>query len=176
MQNLGKVVITMQITKMNLILNEDCSTKLIKEYSKEYTGLDNLDTPEKVADVMNKFFGLDKQAEEYLYLISMTAKCKPIGFFEVTHGTCNASMVGIREILIRALLSGAVNIIIAHNHPSGISEASEQDLLVTQRLSEASNLIGLQFVDHIIIGKDNYYSFHQNKMLSATQNNYLKTA
>lgn len=37
----------MQITKMNLILNEDCSTKLIKEYSKEYIGLDNLDTPEK---------------------------------------------------------------------------------------------------------------------------------
>lgn len=64
MQNLGKVVITMQITKMNLILNEDCSTKLIKEYSKEYIGLDNLDTPEKVADVMNKFFELDKQEEE----------------------------------------------------------------------------------------------------------------
>lgn len=65
---------------MNLILHEDCSTKLIKEYSKEYIGLDNLDTPEKVADVMNKFFELDKQAEEYLYLISMTVKCKPIVF------------------------------------------------------------------------------------------------
>lgn len=68
------------------------------------------------------------------------------------------------------------NIIIAHNHPSGISEASEQDLLVTQRLSEASNLIGLQFVDHIIIGKDNYYSFHQNNMLPETQNYSLKPA
>lgn len=111
-----------------------------------------------------------------MYLISMTVKCKLIGFFEVAHGTCNASMVGIREILIQALLSGAVNILIVHNHPSGISEASGQDLLVTQRLSEVSNLIGLQFVDHIIIGKDNYYSFHQNNMLSTIQNTYLRIA
>lgn len=161
---------------MNLILNEDCSTKLIKEYSKEYIGLNNLDTPEKVADVMNKFFELDKQTEEYLYLISMKVKCKPIGFFEIAHGIGNASMVGIKEILIQVLLTGAVNIIIVHNHPSGICEASEQDLLVTQRFSEASNLIGLQFLDHIIIGKDNYYRFYENRMLSATQNNYLKTA
>lgn len=106
----------------------------------------------------------------------MTVKYKPIGFFEAAHGICNDSIVGIREILIWALLSGAINIIIVHNHLSGISEASEQNLLVTQRLSEASNLIGLQFVDHIIIGKDNYYSFHQNNMLSTTQNIYLRIA
>lgn len=72
----------------------------------------------------------------------MTVKCKLIGFFEVTHGAGNASMVGIREILIWVLLSGAVNILIVHNRLNGISEASEQNLLVTQRLSEASNLIG----------------------------------
>lgn len=81
-------------------------------------------------------------------------------------------MVGIKERLISKRLSETV---INYNHPSGISEVSEQDLLVTQRLSEASNLIGLNFLDHIIIEKDNYYSFHQNKMLSAAKNNYLKT-
>lgn len=60
----------------------------------------------------------------------MTCKCKPISFFEVSHGTHNASLADGREILIRALLCGAANIIIVHNHPSGVPEPSREDMLL----------------------------------------------
>ena len=102
--------------------------------------------------------------QEYLYLVCMTCRCKPISFFEVSHGTYNTTVVNCREILIRALLRGATNIIIIHNHPSGVPEPSREDVQITKKLQEASELIGIQFSDHIIIGRDGYYSFNEEKM------------
>lgn len=106
----------MRIDKSDIIIDENCKVVLVKDFAKKYTGINILNSPEKTVQVMNDIFALDKQAEEYLYLIVMTTKCKPVSFFEVSHGTYNASLVGIREILIRALPCGAANIIIIHNH------------------------------------------------------------
>lgn len=61
--------------------------------------------------------------------------------------------------MIRALLCGAVNIIIVHNHPSGSVRPSLEDVKVTKKIKDASKLIGLNFCDHIIIGQDGYFSF-----------------
>lgn len=157
----------MRITKMNLVLNEDCSTRLETESCNEYDELDRLDKPWKVAKVLVNCFSLDKRAEEYTYLIATTTQCVPIGFFEVGHGTCNSALVGTREIMIRALMSGAVNIMLAHNHPSGICTPSQEDEEVTQELKAASKLLGIRFLDHIIIGRDCYYSFMEHNMLPA---------
>lgn len=157
----------MRITKMNLVLNEDCSTRLETESCNEYDELDRLDKPWKVAKVLVNCFSLDKRAEEYTYLIATTSQCMPIGFFEISHGTCNATLVGVREIMIRALMVGAVNIMLVHNHPSGICTPSQEDEEVTQELKAASKLLGIRFLDHIIIGRDCYYSFMEHNMLPA---------
>lgn len=111
---------------------------------------------------MNDVFQLSEQAEEYVYLIAMTAKCQPISFFEVSHGTCTASLVGTREIFIRALLCGAVNLIIIHNHPSGVVAPSREDIAITKQIHKAAKILGLRFCDHIIIGREGYYSFSEN--------------
>lgn len=159
----------MRITKMGIILKEDYTAKLVKEYGRNYRGEEKINGARGIVQLMNDVFEMDKQAEEYLYLITMTVKCRPIGFFEVSHGTHNATLAGVREIFVRALLSNAANMIIVHNHPSGISEPSDFDVRLTEKMIMASELIGICFCDHIIIGKDNYYSFYENGYIKQEQ-------
>lgn len=156
----------MRIQKSNIILDDNYNNILVKEFAKNYNkGVDIFDTPEKIVRVMNDVFSLNNFAEEYLYLMCMTKKCKPISFFEVSHGTHDASLVGAREIMIRALLCGAASIVIIHNHPSGDPYPSMNDIMVTKRIKAVSELIGITFIDHIIIGKEGFFSFKVNNMV-----------
>ena len=154
---------TMRIQKSSIVLDDNYKNVLVKDFAKNYVGVDNLQSPANIVQVMNDVFNISNQAEEYLYLVCMTCRCKPISFFEVSHGTYNTTVVNCREILIRALLCGATNIIIIHNHPSGVPEPSREDVQITKKLQEASELIGIQFSDHIIIGRDGYYSFNEER-------------
>ena len=154
----------MRIQKSSIVLDDNYKNVLVKDFAKNYSGVDDLQSPENIVQVMNDVFNISNLPEEYLYLICMTGRCKPISFFEVSHGTYNTTVVNCREILIRALLCGATNIIIIHNHPSGVPEPSREDVQITKKLQEASELIGIQFSDHIIIGRDGYYSFNEEKM------------
>lgn len=156
----------MRIQKSSIVLDADYRNVLVKEFAKNYSGVDNLQSPSNIVQVMNDIFNIANQAEEYLYLICMTCRCKPISFFEVSHGTHNSALAGGREILIRALLCGATNIIIVHNHPSGVPEPSREDILLTKKLKELSELVGITFSDHIIIGREGFFSFKQDKMLN----------
>ena len=66
---------------------------------------------------------------------------------------------------MRALLVGASSIVLCHNHPSGDSEPSRQDMEMTERFKEAGELLGLPVMDHIIIGGSSYYSFMERGLL-----------
>ena len=109
----------MKIQKYDAVLDDSGKNVLVEEFSEEYTDIDNLDSPEKIVEVMEEVFGLSDKAKEYMYLICMNAGCMPIGFFEVAHGTCHAAVVGMREIFVRTLLCGASDIVVVHNHPGG---------------------------------------------------------
>jgi DNA repair protein RadC len=123
-------------------------------------------TSRDVVNLMNIVYSLNEKAEEYVYMISLNTKSKPFAIFEVSHGTVNTSLMPIREIFIRALLSGAVSIIIVHNHPSGDPTPSPQDIQITKKVKEAGEIIGISLQDHIIIGDNNcYYSFYDNDFL-----------
>jgi len=127
--------------------------------------MDKLSCPGEIAQVMDEVFGLADQAEEYVYLLAMTAKCRPISFFEVSHGTCSTCVVMPREVMVRVLLCGAVNIIIIHNHPSGSPQPSREDRQVTERIREASDIIGIRLCDHIIVAGDFLNRCHNFKVL-----------
>ena len=120
-------------------------------------------SPENVYKLATKTLNLLEAAEEYVYLITLNNKNKLTGLFEVSHGTVNSSILSPREIYIRALLSGATNIIIFHNHPSGDPEPSKDDILVTKRIKAAGELLGVGLLDHIIVG-NYYYSFREEQM------------
>lgn len=114
---------------------------------------------------MNDVFRLNERDTEYVFMIAMDSKCNPTGFFEISHGTVNLSLISPREIIIKALLSNAVNVVLIHNHPSGCSIPSTDDFNITKRLKEAFLLVGLNFCDHIIIAENEYCSFAEEKLL-----------
>ena len=122
-----------------------------------------MDAPQKVAETMEEVIG--KSAEEYVYMIALNTKRKPIGAFEVSHGTVDMSIVTPREIYIRALVSGASSIILVHNHPSGYLTPSKKDIELTEAVASVGKLMNIPLVDHIIIADGEYFSFKENKYL-----------
>ena len=79
----------------------------------------------------------------------------------VTLGTLNSSLIHPREVFRRAVHEGSASIILAHNHPSGDSSPSEQDIEITRKLRDAGKILEIELIDHVIIGNDNFYSLKE---------------
>ena len=117
--------------------------------------------PSDVFDFCKNVLKTEKMAEEYSHVICFNSKGCPIGFFELSHGTINSSFMNTREVFQKALLIGAASIVLTHNHPSGDSAFSHQDIEVTKRIVEAGVLMSVPVNDHIITGIGNYYSMRE---------------
>lgn len=141
-------------------MDDDRRNILKQEKEFEYLQADSFDNAGILVEMLNKMFCLDRQSEEYVYMIALNAANRILGIFEISHGTVNTALCNPREILIRALLCGAVNIILAHNHPSGVTKPSNEDIAVYRRIKKAGEAIGIGLLDNIIIG-DSYYSFEE---------------
>lgn len=81
----------------------------------------------------------------------------------ITKGVLDASIIHPREVFRGAIKEGAKSVIIAHNHPSGDSSPSNEDIVITERLIKAGEVINIKLLDHIIIGKDSFWSYSKNK-------------
>ncbi len=80
-------------------------------------------------------------------------------------GTVNASLVSPREIFIEAMKHQAVTIALLHNHPSGDPSPSREDVLITRRIRDTGELVGIPLLDHVIIGDTNYVSMKERGIL-----------
>jgi DNA repair protein RadC len=154
----------MRITKYRTELDQNKHNILVKESAVNYE-IDNLNNPQAIVEVLNNCFSLNRLAEEYMYIIALSTKNKPLGVFEVTHGTVNASFCTPREIFIRLLLAGASSFVLSHNHPSGDCTPSNEDIAATKRINESAKIIGITLLDHIIIADSTYNSFKKNGLL-----------
>lgn len=155
----------MQITTYKTGINKEMRNVLIKDRTIDYDS-DTLQSPKLIVSMMCDVFSLHTMAEEYVYLICLDCKCRPCGVFEVSHGSVNTSIVGIREIFIRNLLCGAFSFVLVHNHPSGDPSPSALDMDVTRKVNEAADIMGLSFLDHLIIGApNNFYSFKEHEII-----------
>lgn len=98
---------------------------------------------------------------EVMCVINMKTNSVPINCSIVSMGTINASLVSPRELFKSSILSNAASVLLIHNHPSGSLEPSMSDLQLTERLKQAGDIIGIEVLDHIIVGGDNtrYFSF-----------------
>ena len=142
-----------RLIKYKTKLTENKRVALCKEVSTNCPGLSYaIKSPEDAANLGKQFMRIHEESEEYLYLICLNTKNKVIGVFELTHGTVNSSLFSVREVFQKALLANAVSIILMHNHPSGDPTPSRQDIEVTKRTSEAGTLIGVELLDHIVVG------------------------
>ena len=153
------------INRYSVMLNENRVPYLKLDESIKYDGEDRLQTPKMVVDLVNTVFELKDCAEEHLITLAMTAKCQVVGLFHTAHGTLSSTEASPRNIIQRALLSGAAIFIVCHNHPSGDCMPSDEDIYAAEKIKDAGNLVGISLSDFIIIGNDRYFSFREEKML-----------
>ena len=152
----------MRIVKYNTKLTENQKVVLEKEISINRPDMERkMSSPERIVKVAKHVLEMDKAPDEYMYMLCMNTKLNLTGIFEISHGTVSSSIVGTREVFQKALLANAVCIIMIHNHPSGDPTPSREDIQVTKRLVDAGNILGVQVLDHIIIGRPGYISLKE---------------
>ncbi len=101
---------------------------------------------------------------ENFVAVLLNTKNEVIEFPTISVGTLSASLVHPREVFKPAIRASAASVVLAHNHPSGRVEPSREDREVTRRLSEAAEIIGIEVLDHVILG-DGYFSMKEHGML-----------
>lgn len=106
----------------------------------------------KFADEVLRGYFADKRDAEEMLCVTLNTKFQPIRIVRVTRGTLDASLVHPREVFRPAIHDAASAILLAHNHPSGDSIPSDEDKRVTRRLMEVGDIIGIQVLDHIVVG------------------------
>ncbi len=103
---------------------------------------------------------IDRKQEEF-HIITLDTKNQIIDTHQITVGTLDASLVHPREVFRAAIKDAASSIILVHNHPSGDPTPSKQDLTVTRRITESGELIGVEVLDHIVLGKNGSISIQE---------------
>jgi len=115
-------------------------------------------------DAIKELAHIKENKKENFVVLYLDARNKLIYKETVSIGSLNANLVHPREVFEPAVRYLAAQIVLAHNHPSGDPEPSEDDLLLTKKLVESGKILGIEVFDHIIVAKDGFFSF-KNKGL-----------
>lgn len=134
------------------------SLKVVREKSFLYPKR-RITSPEDAYNLVKSF--LVDVDREYFLVICLDTKNQPTAINICHMGSLNASIVHPREVLKPAILSNSASIIVAHNHPSSDPTPSREDIEVTKRLIEAGRIIGIDLLDHIIVGTDRFISLKE---------------
>ncbi len=130
------------------------TVKLVKESSGNYNINKKVTSPEAASDIIKIVLDLQNEAVEKFGILALDTLNNVIGIHIISIGDLNSTIVHPREVFKAAILNNACNIILFHNHPSGDTTASKEDIKVTKALYDAGNIIGIKVLDHIIIGND----------------------
>ena len=131
----------------------------MKRTDKSLRGSGPINRPEAVTDMVKPIFNMADR--EVVAVISLDARLFPVAFEVVAVGGIASCIVDVSNIFKHAILCNAAHVLCVHNHPSGDSSPSTEDLQITKRIKLAGDLLGISLTDHIIIGKDTYYSFKE---------------
>lgn len=123
----------------------------------------DIKNPESVVKAIRS--SIKDKAKEHFKLILLNPRNKIIGISTISIGTLNASLVHPREVFKDAIVHSAASVVLAHNHPSGDPEPSEDDINITKKLVDSGKLLGIEVLDHIVIGKDNFCSFKERGLI-----------
>lgn len=136
------------------------SLKMLKEKNLEYT-FETVKKPVNAVKLVKELIG--EVDREYVVVLNLNTKLEPNSIEICGIGSLSESMIHPREIFKSAVLSSAGGIIMVHTHPSGSVEPSPDDILTTQRIRSAGEILGIPLLDHIIIGDGaSYYSLSEN--------------
>jgi len=122
-----------------------------------------INTPKDLADLL--MGEMNDLTQEVLKVVLLSTKNIIIATKDVFKGSLNTSIVHPREIFKQAIDKNSSSIIICHNHPSGDPTPSKEDINITLRIKECGNIIGIQLVDHIIIGNNKFVSLKERGLI-----------
>jgi len=119
----------------------------------------------KPEDVCKELKDICGHKKEHFIIFFLDSRNQEIKREVISVGSLNANLVHPREVFEPAIKNLAAQVILAHNHPSGDPEPSEDDLALNKRLVEAGKILGIEVIDHIVISKSGYFSFKERKLL-----------
>src|SRR5438552_3117959 len=125
---------------------------LVREPGVKLAERPRLTTPQEAARVLAQYVG-ESDREQFVVAL-LTVRHRLIGLHTVSVGCLTSSLVHPREVFKPALLASAAALVVAHNHPSGDPEPSAEDIALTRRLVSAGTLLGIEVLDHAILGAD----------------------
>lgn len=117
-------------------------------------------TSKDVYDLSQKLYNADtiEYTEESIVLL-LNMSNKIIGYFKISQGSIEATVVDVRTVALLAIKTGATGVILTHNHPSGNTRPSNTDIELTRRIKNGLQFLDIKLIDHIIITSESYYSF-----------------
>jgi len=133
---------------------------------KKKTVCSSKDVSEVLSSLLNYEQEHDRE-KEHFWILGLNTK-NVIQYTDlVSIGSLSASIVHPRETFRLAVMKATANIIIGHNHPSGDTKPSQEDILLTNRLAQAGEILGINVLDHVIIGSEgSFFSFRDNGMIN----------
>ena len=138
------------------------SIKMVKESSFQYLARQILSPNDAYEMIKEQLEGLDR---EQFIIACLNTKNEPTNISVVSVGSLNKAIVHPREVFKTAILSNAASIMAFHNHPSGETTPSQQDIQLTNRLYQAGELLGIKLLDHLIIGDGTFTSLKEKGYL-----------
>jgi len=138
---------------------------LVKEKGAMYDVQKKIGSSYDAYKAITEITKVQEEAQEVFGILILNTTHKIVAVHEIGRGTLNASMVHPREVFKPAVLHNAAAIICFHNHPSGEPKPSKEDIETTNRLVEAGKIMGIEVLDHIIVGDDKYTSLKEMRVI-----------
>jgi DNA repair protein RadC len=121
--------------------------------------------PEEASEFARNFYHEDIEIYESMFILMLSSERKTIGYAKISQGGVAGTYVDPRIIAKYCLETLCVAVVVFHNHPSGNLKASPEDKRITKQINDVMNVIGVELYDHIILTKDGFLSFRQEKLL-----------
>ena len=135
----------------------------IKYPDQEHIPKKKITSPSDAYDLFHPLF--KEEPTEIFIVILLSTYNRVIGYDIISSGSLNASVVDPRGVFRSAIVSNCANIIIAHNHPSGNPEPSNEDISITRTLVESGKILGINIFDHLIFAEDKFTSFVERRLI-----------
>lgn len=143
------------------------TVRLVKEKASKYDEkYKKANKPEALVELLDKIYDFESLTQEKIVIVTTDLKLQVTGIFEVAKGGLSQCYCPIQAIMQRALLSNAWGIFLVHNHLSGNTEPSKEDIITTKNLVKACNILGIELVDHIVV-------YNSVKYTSLKENGYV---
>ena len=128
--------------------------QMVRESTMEYEA--RISTAEQAAEIVRKLTKNDP--DEHFYVLALDTKNRINHIYEAAKGGSDSVTMNVRDLFRCAVLANASGIIVAHNHPSGDTEPSQQDVVITKRIKEACELLGFRFMDSLVVTSQSFQS------------------